>query len=318
MRVKIEAGAEFDALTPGELERELERLRRELHEDLGPGRPLLDTFSATPSTDAAGNLGGGLTGNGLPVYTVPTGRIARLHRVALADPTHTASAPLLGGAAQALVLQGSAALPNPAAGADWIATVPAGHTWTLLSAQGTLTTSAAVATRLPGLDISDGAGHIIVTEAANVGVTASIVERVGFAVGDSANQDGVGAALGNRQTVALPSGIVLPAGYTIASRTVNIQAADQWSAVVLTVLDSSAGGPWIAGYRDRPTPGSLSFIVPLDPGSAAVIPSLPVLEGGGADVLKDGQVLVVCGAGLPASTVIGISGLVALFPHNRP
>lgn len=63
---------------------------------------------------------------------------------------------------------------NPAAGADFTVTVPAGANWVLNSVSARLVTSATVATRLPALVISDGSGNVVFNGPTAYGQTATL------------------------------------------------------------------------------------------------------------------------------------------------
>ncbi len=52
---------------------------------------------ATITTDATGNVGGGMTGAGFPLFDIPTGMSAKLHRTTLTAGQYTPLAPLTTG-----------------------------------------------------------------------------------------------------------------------------------------------------------------------------------------------------------------------------
>jgi len=113
---------------------------------------------------------------------------------------------------------------TPAAGAEISETVPANRRWTLLTLRAALTTSAAVANRLPALTLSDGsniifAGSAFFTQTASNSVAYSPAP---YAVTTTALAGGVALNL------ILPVG--LKAGFKIITNTTGLQAGDQWSA----------------------------------------------------------------------------------------
>lgn len=128
------------------------------------------------------------------------------------------------------------AVPQPAAGADWTLTIPAGHVYRLLSLYAVLASSAVVATRVARLAFTDGA-RTFLDLSAGASQVASLTRRYAWlpSVGPSAVGSGILSALPD---------VALGAGWTIASLTDAIDVGDQWSAIVLNVLDTTArGGP---------------------------------------------------------------------------
>jgi hypothetical protein len=122
----------------------------------------------------------------------------------------------------------SVVVPNPAAGADWSVTVPASEVWSLVTITATLTTSAAVANRLPSLVVTDGN----VRYARMSAVNTQAASLTSIATWGPYGQSG--------QTGTVVRGILpvaaLGPGETIGSLTDLIDVADQWSAIVLRVL----------------------------------------------------------------------------------
>jgi hypothetical protein len=118
---------------------------------------------------------------------------------------------------------------NPAAGADWIATVPAGARWRVQAISETFTASAAVASRQAGLFLDDGA-NVYWANTAPTAITASQIVTIS-ATGSSAPQ----GAAPFQQTIVIPPGLFIPAGHRFKSTTVNIQAGDQYSAINILV-----------------------------------------------------------------------------------
>lgn len=123
---------------------------------------------------------------------------------------------------------------NPAAGADWTATVPGGHVWQLLAVRARLTTSAAVANRQPDLILTDGA-----LEIARVPPVA--VQAAGGArVYTWADVD-FGLQLGSTALGPLPA-IRLASAWSVGTATALIDAADQWDQVRLLLVDTMIQG----------------------------------------------------------------------------
>lgn len=124
---------------------------------------------------------------------------------------------------------------NPAAGADFSTTVPVGVQWLVRSVHALFTASAAVANRLPKLRITDAVPNTIFTTTDSQTVTASNAGEFSFAPGGN---NIFGSAVFN---FGLPQHFRLQAGFILRSVTAGIQAADQWSQIVLTVEEISAG-----------------------------------------------------------------------------
>ena len=129
----------------------------------------------------------------------------------------------------------SIAISNPAAGVDWTQTVPAGVTWILRAACGTLTTSASVANRQVSLVVTDATPNILLDSPAGSLEAASLGDSFSWFNGAAAVIEGAEVIGG------LPTEFRCPAGWIIKSTTTNIQAADQWSAVSLTVEEFIGG-----------------------------------------------------------------------------
>lgn len=121
---------------------------------------------------------------------------------------------------------------SPGAGLDWSLTVPAGHLYQLLAVTATLVTSAAVANRAVGLVLSDDRNPFLTIPAGAV-QAASLTGIYSWAVG--ANP----ATLGIRSIAPIPD-LILPTAWSLATSTLLIDAADQWSAVRLHLLDVTA------------------------------------------------------------------------------
>ncbi len=130
----------------------------------------------------------------------------------------------------------SIAVPDPAAGADFIQTVPVGVGWDLFSILGRLTTSAAVANRAVRIILDDGANSLVLIPDA-ISQLANVVMDYTWAHGINSRGSNLGL---NERGIDLPAGAILGAGYRIRSVVGNIQAADQWTNVRLLVREWAA------------------------------------------------------------------------------
>lgn len=124
------------------------------------------------------------------------------------------------------------AVTSPAAGADWSQTVPASHLWQLFSITATLTTSAVVANRQVRLVLTDGTNTFASLTAAAV-QAASLANVYTWCLGQHP------LALGLQQLGALPE-LTLPEAWTVGVSTLALDAGDQWSAIRLGILDTTA------------------------------------------------------------------------------
>jgi hypothetical protein len=111
----------------------------------------------------------------------------------------------------------------PAAGADFVITVPAGARWRVSSLRTTLTTAVAAANRIPHIVIDDGAN--ILFEAAALEAQAASLTNTWVAAADGISQVVEDAV----HHLALPTVLDLLQGWRIRSVTTAIQAADQWA-----------------------------------------------------------------------------------------
>lgn len=124
-------------------------------------------------------------------------------------------------------IAGNFAVGAPAAGADFVYTVPGSIRVRITSLSALLTTAVAAANRLPSIIIDDGANVVAMIPSGNT-QAASLAEQYTWA--DSCPQ----AALFDNKVIApLPSNLILKAGWRVRSNTTAIQAADQWSAVFI-------------------------------------------------------------------------------------
>lgn len=129
----------------------------------------------------------------------------------------------------------SIALANPAAGADWTETVPAGVTWILRAVTATLTTSGTVATREINLVVQDATPHVLFESPGGNTEAATLADVFSWFNGSSTTFEGAVVNGG------LPAEFRLPAGWIVKTSTANIEAADQWSAITLTVEEFIGG-----------------------------------------------------------------------------
>jgi hypothetical protein len=120
----------------------------------------------------------------------------------------------------------------PGAGADWSLTVPAGHIYQLLALHARLVTSAAVATRIARLAFGDGVSPI-----ADLPPQASQAASLTYSYAWLPSPSGI--LTGTFMLSVLPD-LELQAGWTLASLTQALDAADQWDQVRVLVLDTTA------------------------------------------------------------------------------
>lgn len=80
----LKAGASIDVLTPKEHAEEMEKTRKVIRDGLGAN---VIRGMQQITSDAAGNVGGGINGNGVLLYETPLGYRAGLHRVSIAAPS---------------------------------------------------------------------------------------------------------------------------------------------------------------------------------------------------------------------------------------
>jgi hypothetical protein len=117
----------------------------------------------------------------------------------------------------------------PAAGADFVDTVPANTRWLVVAVAYQLAAAVAVANRTPVLTVDDGA-NVIWETFNNVAVTSGQTAKY---------RAGAGVTLNTVNTLdvqdALPEALLLPAGSRIRSVTGGIQAADQFGAIFYNV-----------------------------------------------------------------------------------
>jgi len=120
---------------------------------------------------------------------------------------------------------------TPGVGNEIFETVLLNRRWTVQAIFLTLTTSAAVANRTPALTVDDGGFTFFVSP-------NPIAQPASTASFYSTSQVQQGAASLNTTTALLfPLNLQLKANYRIRTSTTNLQAGDQWSAPVYTVVE---------------------------------------------------------------------------------
>jgi len=127
----------------------------------------------------------------------------------------------------------SQTVANPAAGAEWTFTVPAGTKYYLKSLNYTLVTSATVATRISQILIDDGTRTLYKSEV-NQTQAASLTTVYSGASGILDTTATVQSA-----HVSLPTDMALAAAWRVRTSTTAIQVADQYSAITLGLLQFS-------------------------------------------------------------------------------
>jgi len=118
----------------------------------------------------------------------------------------------------------------PAAGSEWTTTVPANKIWEILAIHYHLATSATVASRIPKVSFTDGTSQI-----AECRTVSSQLASLTYEHTLSPNTP-VLTLVGGLVGGPIPK-LVLNAGAVISSTTDLIQAADQYSQVVIYVKE---------------------------------------------------------------------------------
>lgn len=145
------------------------------------------------------------------------------------DDQHSEASPRKGH--NAIVEYRVITLAKPAAGADFLAKVPTPAQWRVQCMAAQLTTSAAIANRVPHLVITDGQGNTVY----NFPPPGNQVQgTVGIY---SAGTTVVSAQVDGATVWVLPFPMKLLQGWTIGSLTTAIDAGDQWANVVLHVKE---------------------------------------------------------------------------------
>lgn len=120
---------------------------------------------------------------------------------------------------------------TPAAGAEISETVPTNVRWKILVFHGRLTTSVAVANRIPTFTIDDGA-NILFRSPNSSTQAASLAQQYSASPGLNFLNDG------NLLTIIpFPNEVFLATGFRIRTQTFSLQAADQWDQVQYLVQE---------------------------------------------------------------------------------
>jgi len=119
-------------------------------------------------------------------------------------------------------------MPNPAAGAEWSATVGANQRWEITGINCVLTASATVANRRPAIQYRAG-GKVYTLIPTLADITAGQAVKLKYFLGAISINDQTGLI----QTMPLPHKMTFGGGATISSVTTNLQTDDQYSDIVL-------------------------------------------------------------------------------------
>ena len=131
---------------------------------------------------------------------------------------------------------------NPAAGANFSQTVPAGVTWIVTAIDYQIVTSATVANRNAAIVITDPVG----SEVAAIQVAANQVASTTWTYVHTPSWAGADVNVGARVTATLPDdGVPLQPGSTVKSAVAALQAGDQIQNIVITVVEQ----PVVPGYQ---------------------------------------------------------------------
>lgn len=123
-------------------------------------------------------------------------------------------------------------IPNPAEGADWTFTLPAGAAYQLLLATATLTTGAEAGNRFPTLAFQNGDSLTFFRTVDSTAIPTGIAASISFG-------PDISTATGNSgqlATIALPF-LILDAGWKITAITSGLLAKDQWSSIRLYLAE---------------------------------------------------------------------------------
>jgi len=126
----------------------------------------------------------------------------------------------------------SITVTTPAAGAQFSLTVPAGVTWILNSVRAQLVTSAVVANRTPDLQVKDASGNIVMDAVAGTSQTASATDAWVWGPGLFTS-----TTLRQSDSVGIPTGMRLNAGWVLQMNVFNMDVGDQWSQIVFGVSE---------------------------------------------------------------------------------
>lgn len=121
---------------------------------------------------------------------------------------------------------------SPGAGAEWTQRIPGGSLWYVQSIRATLTTSVTVANRAPVITISDGSAVFAQAPGGDV-QAASLTWQYAWMRNF---RDHFRLALTTTPVSGFPA-MPLVGGFILASATTAIDATDQWSNIVIYVLE---------------------------------------------------------------------------------
>lgn len=148
---------------------------------------------------------------------------------------------------------------NPSAGVEWTVSVPSGSLWIPQAVYGELQASAVAGTRLPSLVFSNGEQ-----------VWARVISAAGVAVGAFGRfswlreyGDHFNIAADPTRNQSLPRLLLRP-GTVVSSLTVSKDVGDQWSNVVVSVVEVIEHTPQVAAAFERAMyAGKRSDAIPL-------------------------------------------------------
>lgn len=118
---------------------------------------------------------------------------------------------------------------NPAAGSDFIYTVPTGARQRLISMAAVLTTSATAGSRNVSIIVDDGTNTYWEHDL-GASIPVSTTEIV-----TATTTNAPTGVVTTTQSLVLPPTLVMPAGHRIRTSTANLSATDQWSAIWLAI-----------------------------------------------------------------------------------
>lgn len=137
---------------------------------------------------------------------------------------------------------------TPAAGAEWTFTLPGGYYYRLLGGSALFTTSAAVANRTVGIQMTDGV-NLLASGIVAVAFTASLAVQVTYAPSGAG-----GGILGTKPAVNIgPPNLWLQGNWVVQSITSNIDVADAYTKVLLLFECLDFGGLGIPELAHEPT-----------------------------------------------------------------
>jgi hypothetical protein len=117
--------------------------------------------------------------------------------------------------------------PAVGAGVEISLTMPTGSLRHVYTGVLTLVTSATVANRTSGVQVTDGSGRIVYATTANLAQVAGTTKLYIFSYAPT-----TGGAAGNNIQMPWPNRLPIQPGWTISSNTVNLQAGDQYTGLL--------------------------------------------------------------------------------------